>query len=188
MGMDSEPANFSWQPGVTLGCGLAYALFFFFNHLLFDRLEFASGVNWIFLPSGLRLALVLVFLGTGSLGIALASFAINVFFYGEGAWGSAVVGLISGYAPWLARRLSISWLGMDPDIRHLHPLQLLKISVVFALCSALLHQLWFAWNTSPADFIEKTLVMTLGDLLGTLIILFSLRLLLLLLRSGRVNT
>ena len=186
MDVEQEAPNFS--AGVALGCALAYALFFFFNHLLFDRLEFTHGVNWVFLPSGLRLALVLVFLGTGSMGIALASCVINCFYYDASLLGSVVVGIISGYAPWLARRFSIDWVGMDPDIRQLTPMQLLQIAILFATCSAVLHQLWFAWNSPAVDFIENTAVMVVGDLLGTLIVLFTLRLLLLWWRLARVNT
>jgi hypothetical protein len=186
--MDAEQEISNFSAGVALGCALAYALFFFFNHLLFDRLEFTRGVNWVFLPSGLRLALVLVFLGTGSMGIALASCAINWFYYNDHLLGSVVVGIISGYAPWLARRFSIEWLGMDPDIRRLTPMQLLQIAIIFATCSAVLHQLWFAWNTPAMDFIENTAVMVMGDLLGTLIMLLALRLLVLWWRSARVNT
>jgi len=186
--MDTEQDASNFSARLALGCALAYALFFFFNHLLFDRLEFTRGVNWVFLPSGLRLALVLVFLGTGSMGIALASCAINWFYYGDDLLGSVIIGIISGYAPWLARRLSIDWVNMDPDIRQLTPLRLLQIAIIFAVCSAVLHQLWFAWNTPAVDFVGNTAVMVIGDLLGTLIMLFTLRLLMLWWRSARVNT
>ena len=44
--------------GVT---ALAYLLLFELNNALFTSFSFSAGVNWIFLPSGLRLAFILVF-------------------------------------------------------------------------------------------------------------------------------
>ena len=170
-------------PATVMGCAAAYALFFLFNHLLFQQLEFTRGVNWVFLPSGLRLALVLVFLGWGALGIALSSIAISFFGYGMSALESTVVGSISGLAPWLARRLSLDWLKMDPDIQHLTPSQLMQLALIFSVTSPVLHQLWYAWSQSGSHFLEDTLVMITGDLLGTVLVLFALRLLILWLRA-----
>lgn len=172
---------------VVAGCGAAYAIFFFLNHLLFNHLEFTRGVNWVFLPSGLRLSLVLVFLHWGALGIALASIAISFFTYDLPLLQSTVVGSISGLAPWLARRLCLDWLKMDPDIQYLNPMQLLQLAVIFSITSPILHQLWFAWSGADTNFLQDTLVMITGDLLGTLLVLFTLRLLVMWLRRPRAH-
>lgn len=172
----------------VVGCGVAYALFFLFNHLLFQHLEFTSGVNWIFLPSGLRLSLVLIFLEWGALGIALASIAISYVSYDMSAVDSLITGGISGLAPWLARRLSLDWLKMDPDIHYLHPRQLIQLALIFSITSPVLHQIWFAWNGAHTHFVQDTGVMILGDLLGTLLVLFGLRLFVLWLRQRRLHT
>ena len=169
-----------------LGCAAAYAAFFYVNELLFKSLEFTQGVNWVFMPSGLRLALVLIFLWQGALGIMLASIAITWWSFEASAVFSLVTGCISGFAPWLARRVAIDWLKLDPDIQYLSPPKLLALSVLFAVTSAVLHQLWFAWNGTHADFVQNTLVMVLGDLMGTLLVLFGLRLFILWLRQPRV--
>lgn len=181
MPSDEQPSRLT-TPLIVVGCGLAYAVFFYLNHLLFDRLEFTRGVNWIFLPSGLRLSLVLVFLEWGALGIVLASIAISLWSYALPPWQATVVGSISGLAPWLARRLSLDWLKMDPDIQHLNPTQLLQLAVIFSITSPVLHQLWFVWSGRSTHFLQDTLVMITGDLLGTLIMLFGIRLFILWLR------
>lgn len=168
-------------------CAAVYSLFFFLNHLLFKHLEFARGVNWVFLPSGLRLSLVLIFLGWGALGIALASMAISYFGYGMSPLDAVITGCISGLAPWLARRLCLDWLRIDPDIQHLNPTQLVQLGVVFSVISPLLHQLWYSWNGSSTHFVSDTGVMIVGDLLGTLLILFGLRLFIMWLRRGHGN-
>lgn len=169
----------------VVACGAAYAVFFSLNHWLFEHLEFARGVNWVFLPSGLRLTLVLVFLEWGALGIALASMAISYAGYGMSPLDSIVTGGISGLAPWLARRLCIHGLGMDPDIRYLHPRQLMQLGLIFSITSPVLHQLWYSWRGFSNHFVEDTVVMFMGDLLGALIILLILRLFVLWLRTRR---
>ncbi|MFM2239557.1 MAG: hypothetical protein RJA69_931 [Pseudomonadota bacterium] len=166
-------------------CGAAYAWLFLLNHLLFEHLEFVRGVNWVFLPSGLRMTLVLIFVEWGALGIAGASMAIAYFGFGMSALDALVTGGISGLAPWLARRLCMHGLGMDPDIQHLHPKQLIQLSLIFSITSPVLHQLWYSWNGWSTHFAQDTLVMIVGDLLGTLIVLSGLRLFVLWLRARR---
>ena len=168
-------------------CGGAYTLFFGLNHLLFNHLEFAHGVNWVFLPSGLRLSLVLVFLEQGAMGIALASIAISYVGYDMSAQNAVITGGISGIAPWLARRLCLDWLKMDPDIQHLHPKQLVQLSLIFSITSPVLHQLWYSWKGTSTHFVSDTFVMFIGDLVGTLLVLFGLRLFVLWLRSRRLQ-
>jgi hypothetical protein len=74
---------------------------------------------------------------------------------------------------------------MDPDIQHLHPKQLIQLSLIFSITSPVLHQLWYSWNGWSTHFAQDTLVMIVGDLLGTLIVLSGLRLFVLWLRARR---
>ena len=60
---------------------------------------------------------------------------------------------------------------MDTDLHQLSARDLLKISVLFALTSATLHQLWFVLNERTENFLDSTAVMSLGDWFGTALIL-----------------
>ena len=90
-----------------IGCAIsaiAYAFLFYFNGLVTNSLVFGLGVNWIYLPAGLRLFLTLIFGLPGALGIAIASFLIS--YYGDFPHELTLcigIGLISGFAPYLAR-------------------------------------------------------------------------------------
>jgi len=53
---------------------LSYTILFYANNSLTSELVFSLGVNWIYLPAGLRLFLTLIFGLPGAMGIALASF------------------------------------------------------------------------------------------------------------------
>ena len=43
------------------------------NELLFKRLEFAEGINWIYLPAGVRLLATLLFAEAGAIGLLAIS-------------------------------------------------------------------------------------------------------------------
>ena len=45
--------------------------------------------------------------------------------------------------------------------------------MVFSLLSPVLHQLWFTWRNQTADFARSTTIMAVGDMVGTMIILYA---------------
>jgi hypothetical protein len=158
---------------------IAYFGLFELNALLFASISFSMGVNWIFLPSGLRLAFILVFGVWGAIGIALASFVINLLFYFDGSFVTPIgAGLISGFAPLLARSICADLFKLELDLKNLTAGTLLKVAVVFALLSPVLHQSWFTLRGHTENFISSTAVMAVGDLTGTLLVLYAARFLL----------
>lgn len=59
----------------SLECLLSAALymgFFYFNNYITASIEDAQGVNWIFIPAGLRIFLTLIFDFAGAAGLVLA--------------------------------------------------------------------------------------------------------------------
>ena len=59
---------------------------------------------------------------------------------------------------------------------------MLQMALIFALISAALHQILYAGAALSESFIKGTLVMATGDLLGTVLVLYALKLALTLLR------
>ena len=160
---------------VALAFGLAFAL----NDRFFSSLNFAAGVNWIFLPSGLRLLAVVVLAGEGALGIAVASvFIASQQVFPDDPVTAVGAGLLSGLAPWLARRFSLAALGVGDDLSGLGPRELLKMTATFALTSAGLHQLWYAARGQSPDLLHGTVAMAVGDFLGALLVLYVARMVL----------
>jgi hypothetical protein len=74
---NSERTNLQMQALIVLVCATVYFYAFKLNLVLFQHLEFADNVNWVFIPSGLRLLFVLILFESGALGIGLASVLIN---------------------------------------------------------------------------------------------------------------
>ena len=158
---------------------IAYFLLFELNNVLFSSLGYSKGVDWIFLPSGLRLVFILVFVEAGAAGIALASIFITHFYQADGQlFNSVVVGMISGLAPLLARRVCIDLLKLDVNLQKLTAATLLKAALVFAVMSSVLHQLWFSWRGQSENILSGTGVMMVGDFAGTVIMLYAAKFLL----------
>ena len=108
-----------WTAGLLISV-LAYASLFYLNAWLTAHLSYGLGVNWIYLPAGLRLFLTLIFGIPGALGIALASFLIS--YLGEfqkEIMTCLGVGLISGFAPYLARIFVMSNISISSDLSNL---------------------------------------------------------------------
>lgn len=142
------------------------------NFFLFDWLEFAPNVSWIFIPSGIRLVFVLVLNQSGAIGIALASCLIN-YTYGDpdAHLFNILTAVISGVSPFLARAIAIDFLKLNPNLNGLTVSTLIKTSVLFALISATLHQAWYFWGGFTDHFVANTLVMVIGDCLGTILVM-----------------
>lgn len=155
----------------------AYLLMFWLNQLVFSSSGFSQGVDWIFLPSGVRLACVLVFLHWGALGVALATTAITWHFQSDGGWLTAsVTGLISGFAPWLAYRGYLKLTGMGRDLAQLSSTALVGMAALFAVITASMHQIWYSARGMTEDLLQSLAVMALGDFVGSLVVLYLLKL------------
>jgi len=153
--------------------GLAYIVAYLFNENLLPFTRFADGVNWIYLPSGLRLTLVLVFGMPAALGIAWSSLLLALWPHGWDNWQQGLVtGLISGGAPWIALLLCRRVLSVQADLSGLRARTLLMMSFIFAITSAALHQAWYGWSDPSPGRAMQFAVMALGDLVGTLLILY----------------
>jgi hypothetical protein len=163
-------------PLAVAGCAAVYLLSFWLNDLLFSQSTFSKGVDWVFIPSGVRLACVLIFLHWGAVGVALATMGIAIHGDPGSPWAAALVtGAISGFAPWVAHWLYMRRSGLHADLALLSPKSLLTMAVLFSLFTALLHQAWYWWRGQTTDFLSSAAVMALGDFTGCLIVLYALK-------------
>ncbi len=166
---------------------LAYSALFYFNSWLTNELVFSLGVNWIYLPAGLRLFLTLIFGLPGAIGISIASFLIS--YYGEFPHDLTVcigIGLISGFAPYLARIFVFSNLRLDSDLSNLNLPKLVACILIYALLSAGLHQWWFsAAALENTGSVNHFLVMFIGDVLGSLLLISLIKCIIDLLKKTR---
>jgi hypothetical protein len=168
---------------------IAYSGLFFINDWLTMHLTYGLGVSWIYLPAGLRLFLTLIFGLSGALAIAIASFLISYFGQFSTELTTCIgVGLISGFAPYLARFFVLSNVNILSDLSNLTLQKLAICTLIYASLSAGLHQWWFALRgLDEAGSLNHFLVMVTGDILGTVILIGLVKCGLDLLKPSRVS-
>ena len=150
----------------------SYTTLFYLNDWLTTQLTFGLGVSWIYLPAGLRLFLTLIFGLPGALGIAIASFFISYLGPFPHELTTCIgIGLISGFAPYMARVFVLSSVDISPDLSNLTLPKLLICTLIYAALSAGLHQWWFAVRSlDEAGSFNHFLVMLIGDVFGTIVL------------------
>jgi hypothetical protein len=156
--------------------GLLYSIFFALNYFLFSSLNFSESISWVLLPAGMRLFLTLIFSFNGALGISLASMLISwFFFFSDDPITGMIAGILSGLSPYLARYLVFKNLQISSRLDQLNGSKLLQCSLIFSVTSPLLHQSWYFFRNHNEDFVHPLLVMIIGDLTGTLIVIYLLK-------------
>ena len=151
---------------------LLYSALFFVNDWLTGTVKYDLGVSWIYLPAGLRLFLILIFGLAGAFGIAIASFTISYFGVFPPDLVTCIgIGLISGFAPLLAKWVVVSNTHISNDLSNLSLQKIIICVVVYALVSAGLHQYWFELRDLESGSLNHFLVMFVGDIAGSILLI-----------------
>jgi len=151
---------------------LLYSALFFLNDWLTETLKYDLGVSWIYLPAGLRLFLILIFGLSGAIGIAAASFAISYFGVFPPDLVTCIgIGLISGFAPLLAKWVVVSNIPINNDLSNLSIQKIILCIVIYALMSSGFHQYWFVLRDLESGSINHFLVMFIGDVAGSILLI-----------------
>jgi hypothetical protein len=151
---------------------LLYSALYFFNDWITETVKYDLGVSWIYLPAGLRLLLILIFGLAGAIGIASASIAITYFgVFPPDLMTCIGIGLISGFAPLLAKWLIVSGTPINNDLSNLSIQKLILCIIVYALMSSGLHQYWFELRDLESGSLDHFLVMFVGDIAGSILLI-----------------
>ena len=156
------------------------------NVALFQALEFAPGINWVYLPAGMRLLCTLLFAEAGAVGLLIVSWLFSFEYFFPNDFERAFMGgLIATAAPYMVYLVARHFYGLDTSLRNLTSRRLLVLAVAYSLASPLIHHLWFA-TRGQHHLLRGFVAMFVGDLSGTLIVLYGLKAVLALLqaRSG----
>ena len=163
---------------LALACCANY-VFYWFNDWLFSGLEFTKGVNWIFLPAGINLVLVMVLGRWASVGIAISAATIKHQLFPQLELFDWVInGVMAGFGPLMALWIGEHFFHMDSNLRSRSAATLLKLAALFSIVSSTIHQLWFAFDGQSQSLVRDAPVMALGDFTGVLIFLYAFKLVL----------
>ncbi|WP_416560505.1 hypothetical protein ACHEXL_02670 [Limnohabitans sp. yimb22184] len=165
------------KTALTLISAVLFVGFFKFNDWIFHTLEHSKGVNWVFLPSGFRIILVLVLGLPGALGLMLGSWFID--------WdvidGSAPMlgflnGVAGGLTPWLVMKYLHKQRWLSEQLQMLNPVQLLNLTLVSSAASAVAHQLvWLLMDQPNINVWVDVWPMFFGNVTGALLMLYSFK-------------
>jgi hypothetical protein len=158
-----------------LGCIAITTLVFLalnrLNELLFIQFEHSNGINWVFLPAGIRLLATLLFGFAGFEGLLLAGFYLNFHhfsFPNDGrAWSGAFAGALG---PYLAYLFAKHWFNLGPRLRGLTVPRLLFTGVLCGVMSPVFHHAFMWVQTGLVDW-PGLVAMIIGDSIGILIVL-----------------
>ena len=145
------------------------------NEWLFRWLEFAPGINAVYLPAGMRLLCTLLFAEAGAIGLLAISWYVSFTIFFPGQFERPFMGgIIAAAAPYLVYRGARHFYGLEPALGNLTPRRLLALILAYSVASPLLHHLYFALHGGE-DLLRGFLVMFIGDLVGTVIVIYALK-------------
>jgi hypothetical protein len=85
-----------------------------------------------------------------------------------------VSSVISAAMPYLAYRIALHF-GMPPSLENLSVKILFALTVFYALLNSAAHSGWYRLRDVSPDTLNTFFVMFIGDLIGTLIIIYTIK-------------
>jgi hypothetical protein len=159
---------------VVLTTALAYVGLSSVNSYAFTAFDMSASAPWVFLPSGLRILSILLFVEWGSLGVVLGAMLMGWGqVYGEDPALAFGIAVISGLAPLVARSLCMRYAALKENLEGLPGACLLRLTLVFCAISALMQQAWLAYCGRTSDVLQGMATHFTGELLGALLLLYS---------------
>ena len=161
---------------MVAGSTILFLLVFVINEWLFNSATFevVRGMNWIYLPAGMRLLLTLLFGGAGAIGVLIASWITCVFyFFPDDPLRSFAGGIASALGPYLVYKMAQYMYGIEASLANLNAKRLLILAVVYSFASPSLHQFWLLLRGDEVG--ANFFVMVIGDLLGTLVVIYTIK-------------
>lgn len=158
---------------LVLGTIAIHGLMMLANELFFMRAEFLNGIGWIYLPAGTRLLCTLLFGRAGAVGLLITGWFACYWYYFPGDPLRATMGAIAGaVGPYLVYVIAQQKLGLRASLTNLTPKRLFICAAGCSIASPLFHHIWFALHGDPY-IVSGLAVMFIGDLVGTLIVVYT---------------
>ncbi len=156
----------------VLVVALAWFALFELNAWLFSRIHLTGFISWIFLPAAIRMLAVMVGGWTGTLGLFLGAILTNLSLLKYEPFNIVMLAGLSALGPLVAFNLCTRWLKLPRDLAGLHHSQLLVFAVAGAIFNTFPHNLYFYFTGLSPDAWSGIVPMFVGDVAGTLIMLY----------------
>jgi hypothetical protein len=165
------------KTALTLLSAVLFVGFFELNDLIFYSLEHREGINWLFLPAGFRVILVLVLGLPGAVGLMLGGWYVDwQLIDGPDPILGFLNGVAGGLTPWLVMKFLQKRQWLSQTLHNIHPLQLLNLTLATSAASAAVHQIAWHWMDKPLTNIWVDVwPMFIGNVSGALVMLYGFK-------------
>jgi hypothetical protein len=155
----------------AIGVAIAWTLLFKLNMWVFKSLEVNQFVSWIFLPAFIRILSVLLFGWAAVVGLIVGAIITS---NPADAYHTTpyVLAMISGFGPMIAVRFCEYVLKLPPTLIGIRPSHLFIFALTGAFVNVSINGYYFAINQLPANPITCLSPMLIGDMLGSVIMLY----------------
>ena len=166
---------------------LLWVLLYRLNRWAFSSSEVTVFISWIFLPAAIRMLAIMVCEWVGALGLFVGALITNQVEPTGGVIDGLILAFLSATGPLLAFWCCTRLLRLPPTLTGLTARQLLVFAAVGALLNAVPHNIYFYLSGRMTSPTEGLVPMFLGDLLGTMVVLYAASLALRLLYKRTAN-
>lgn len=142
------------------------------HNILLPVMAHSPGIDVVFIPSGVRLVLLMVGGPWAAVGVALGSLFLIGPEFGTGSPSEiAVIALCTGFCPYLALLATQRLFGISANLGNLKAVHLPIIALGVGIGSSLLHNLLFLalGRTQLPRFPGDVMGMVAGDFTGSLL-------------------
>lgn len=155
-------------------CGVALAYYWLYdlNEWIFTSFSFTREIDWIFLPAAIRIITVLLFGWRAVIGLFIGTFSTCHFTAGTYNIDAYYFSTFSSLLPMLAVIVGVYFMKTKADLAGLTAKQLLVFGLLGATFNAMSHNLYFQFTGSVNSWLTGVVPMFVGDMVGTMIVLF----------------
>lgn len=160
----------------VLGTIALFVLALWLNEHLFSHSEFVHGINWVYLPAGIRLLSTLLLAEAGAVGLLLVSWGVNfAYFFPHDPDRAIVGGFISSAVPYLIYKAAQYRYGLHASLSNLTSARLFVLILAYSILDPLALHIWLAWKGQTYLLFHGFIAMASGNLTGTMLVIYTLK-------------
>jgi hypothetical protein len=143
-----------------------------FNAIFFDSIGVSQFISWIFLPAAIRMISVMLLDWVGAAGLFAGAVITSQPLLNQNLSEAIVLSGLSALGPVVAVTFCTRWLRMPANLSGLGLRQLTLFGLIGALCNVIPHNIYFYMTDRMQSPLTGIFPMFVGDLLGTMIVLW----------------
>ncbi len=186
----SRKLSWAFSLVLVLAVAVAWIVLYKLNELIFTSVGFSQHIAWIFLPAAIRMASVMVFEWLGVLGLFLGALVTCDSIDWDNFSEIIILSGMSALGPMLALIICTRLFNLPSSLGGLDLKQLTIFGLIGAACNVIPHNLYFYFSDRMQTPFAGITPMFIGDVSGTLIVLYLMALILRVVlprRKNRIN-